>query len=81
MNKAQAITELAKLDRQYDDKGKEARFWGNEYRLAGSASTYVKSSDKPTIEARYQKARDEQEVIWAKMVELMDTYGVGADDL
>lgn len=81
MNKAQAITELAKLDRQYDDKGKEARFWGNEYRLAGSASTYVKASDKPRIEARYQKARDEQEVIWQNMVKLMEQYNIGPDDM
>ena len=81
MTKTQAIKELAILDRQYDDKGSEARFWGNEYRLAGSASPYVKASEKPNIEARYQKARDEQEVIWAEMVKLMETYGIGADDI
>jgi len=79
--KAEAIEELRILDGMYDRKGEEARFWGNEYRLAGSASTYVKATDKPNIEARYQKARDEQEVIWAKMVELMDAYGIGAGDL
>jgi hypothetical protein len=79
--KSEAIAELQILDGMYDRKGQEARFWDNEYRLAGTASTYVKASDKPSIEARYQKARDEQEVIWGKMVELMDAYGIGADDL
>ena len=81
MTKTQAIKELTELDRRYDDKGAEARFWGNEYRLAGSASKNVKASQKPIIEARYQTARADQEVIWNKMTELMDTYGIGADDL
>jgi hypothetical protein len=81
MTKTQAIKELTELDRLYDDKGAEARFWGNEFRLAGSASKSVKASQKPIIEARYQTARADQEVIWNKMTELMETYGIGADDL
>ena len=80
-SKSEAIEELRILDGMYDRKGEEARFWGNEFRLAGSASTYVRASQKPTIMTRYQKARDEQEVIWGKMVELMNAYDIGADDL
>lgn len=79
--KSEAITELRILDGMYDNKGQEARFWAGEARLASTASKYVRASQKPALEAKYHEARAEQEVIWAKMVELMDAYGIGADDL
>jgi hypothetical protein len=81
MNKIEAIQELSKLDRARIEKLKEADFWANEYRLAGSASKYVRASEKPTIARRYNKANADEQAIWAQMVDLMDSYGIGPKDL
>ena len=81
MTKTEAIKELAELDRAYDDVTREAWFWGKEYRLAGSASTYVKASQKPVIEARIQKARDKGDAIWSQMSALMEKFEIGAEDI
>lgn len=78
MTKTQAIEELAKLDSAYTDKLREARFWAKEYRLAGTASTYVRASQKPVIEAHYNRACQDQDAIWDQMVALMETYDIDA---
>jgi hypothetical protein len=78
MTKTQAIEELAKLDSAYTDKLREARFWAKEYRLAGTASKYVKASQKPVIEAHYNRACQDQDAIWEQMVALMETYDIDA---
>lgn len=74
MNRQEALAEIKKLDKAYTEKGKEAQFWGNEYRLAGSASKYVKASQKPVILERRQKALDEQDAIWKQMSAILDQF-------
>jgi len=81
MTKEQAITKLRELDKAFDDAFKESRFWSKEYRLAGSASTYVKASQKPVIETHYQRALNKQDLIWGEMEQIMDYYGIGVDDI
>ena len=78
MTKTEAIKALAELDRRFVEKGVEAQFWGKEYRLAGTASKYVKASQKPVIEAHYNKAREEQDAIWEQMIALMNKYDIDA---
>lgn len=74
MNRKEALAEIAKLDKAYTEKGKEAQFWGNEFRLAGSASKYVKASQKPVILERRQKALDERDAIWKQMAIILDKF-------
>ena len=81
MTKAQAIEELKALDAAYLDKSKDAQFWANEIRLSKTSSPYVKASHRPVLEARYEAARNAQEVIWENMVKLMDQHGIGAEHL
>lgn len=81
MTKNEAIVTVRELDRQYDEKGKEARFWAKEYRLAGTASKYVKASQKPVIESRYEKALADQDLIWKQMSDLMTKFKIELEDL
>lgn len=81
MTRQQAIMELQLLDIAYKGYFEEAQFWANEIRLSKTASPYVKASERPVLEARYQKARDEQEVTWQNMVKLMEQYNIGPDDM
>lgn len=74
MNRNEALAEIVKLDKAYTEKGKEARFWAKEYYLAGSASKYVKASQKPVILENRQKALDEQDAIWKKMEVILDKF-------
>ena len=78
MTKNEAIRKLNELDDAYTEKMREGQFWAREYHLAGTASPYRKASEKPVLEGLIQKAADDREAIWAKMVELMDAYGIDA---
>lgn len=80
MDKEQVISTLAKLDVKYEEKGREARFWAREIYLAGTASKYVKASSRPVLEARYKKAREEEEALWKEIESLMEEFAITVDE-
>ena len=81
MNKSEAIANIAKLDKLMGEANEESRFWRKEYYLAGTASTYVSASQKPTIENRIHEADQKEDGYWNQITELLETFKIELSEI
>ena len=81
MNKSEAISNIARLDQLMGKANEESRFWRREYYLAGTASKYVRASEKLSIENRIHEADQKEDGYWNQITELMETFKIELSEL